>query len=101
MISEDQFTAHLNNLYLLIKEACHFSAKTFQKMVNTYGGVEAARRLIANPNPAQGLMEIAVCQRLDLSVEAQILQTPWSELFTDAEKDMARRKLKSLGYVAN
>ncbi len=38
--------------------------------------------------------------RLDLTVEAVVLQKPWRDLFTAEELATARKRLQDLGYSA-
>jgi hypothetical protein len=36
--------------------------------------------------------------RLDLTVEALILEPQWHELFTEEEREIARKRLRDYGY---
>ena len=67
-------------------------------MVNDRGGVAAARALLHSSKPAQGLTTLWEHGRLDLSVEAQICQSEWRELFTEEEVAIAEKRLKDFGY---
>ncbi len=40
-------------------------------------------------------------KRLDISMEATVLQDPWRELFTEEELAVARQKLAELGHQFN
>ncbi len=73
----------------------------FRKMVADHGGVETARRLIRGSSTS-GFEKLWENERLDLSVEALILRPEWGMLFTDDERDLARRRLHQFNYpVAN
>ena len=70
----------------------------FLQMVRQYGGLKAARRLLSASNPQYGLTRLWELGRLDLSVEALVLQDPWAELFSDIERQSARDRLETYGY---
>ena len=70
----------------------------FLRMVVEQGGLAAAKQLLSSSAPSSGFTRLWEEQRLDLSVEALVLQEPWSALFTDTELAEARRRLEELGY---
>jgi hypothetical protein len=70
----------------------------FLKMLAEHGGVETARRLVRG-SATSGFETLWEHGRLDLSVEALILQPQWRELFSDEEAKIARRRLKDFGYA--
>jgi hypothetical protein len=70
----------------------------FKGMVQEHGGVGTARRLLAKSGPQTGLSRLCKLGRLDLSMEAIVLQDRFCPLFTDAEIEEARRTLDELGY---
>ncbi|WP_447727203.1 phospholipase D family protein [Sphingomonas koreensis] len=72
----------------------------FLKMLAEHGGVETARRLIRG-TATSGFQTLWKHSRLDLSVEALILQPQWRELFSDEEAKIARRRLKDFDYVSD
>ncbi|HEX5185034.1 MAG TPA: hypothetical protein VFW19_17990 [Allosphingosinicella sp.] len=63
------------------------------QMVDRWGGIETARRLLASP-PSDGFARLALMGRLDLAVEALILEPRWEGVFTDAERRTARARLR-------
>ncbi len=71
----------------------------FLRMVIDRGGLAAAKQLLSGTDHSSGLVRLWQERRLDLSVEALVLQEPWSDLFTDAELSEAARRLEELGYV--
>ena len=68
-------------------------ATYFLRMVNDHGGVAAAQRLLAAPEPQAGLSSLWELDLLDYSMEALVLEPRWAELFTDAERKAARYRL--------
>ena len=68
------------------------------RMVVGQGGLAAAKQLLSGHTPAAGFDRLWKEDRLDISVEALVLQDPWRNLFTETELEEARRRLKDLGY---
>jgi hypothetical protein len=50
--------------------------------------------LLAALGISEGLAKLAELERLDLSMEALVLKTPWSGMFSDEELKTARGRLK-------
>lgn len=71
----------------------------FLRMVLDHGGIDAARRLLQGNEISYGLMRLWKEGRLDISMEALVLQEPWSSLFTEAELRVAKQRLTDLGYA--
>lgn len=68
-------------------------------MISDRGGLLTAKTLINSPKPSDGYTALYELKRLDLTVEAMVLETPvWHELFTDEELQRARRQLNQYGY---
>lgn len=89
------FHALMRSVYDRARTECNYNATRFKKMLEEKGGVETAKTLLKAPTVSDGFVELYMRKRLDLTVEAQILDNPqfWT-LFTDAELDTARRWLK-------
>lgn len=77
--------------------AIGYRPTTFRRMLDDHGGVETARRLILG-EATSGFVTLWEKKRLDLSVEALVLQKQWRGLFRPEERARARRRLKELGY---
>ena len=77
---------------------CGYHATRFIQMVNAEGGLQTAQKLLSAKGYSEGLTRLWEEKRLDISMEATVLQEPWCELFTDEELATARKKLKELGY---
>jgi hypothetical protein len=71
----------------------------FLQMVVEHGGFETARRLLHARKVSDGFTTLWENGRLDLSVEAVVLQEPWSDLFTDEELTIAEKRLRDLGQA--
>lgn len=72
----------------------------FLRMVQELGGVEAARRLLANASVSEGFTRLWEIRRLDLTVEAFALKPEYQALFSDSERCCARQRLADLNYRA-
>lgn len=91
----------------LFVEHCHPPSKTeagynatyFLQMLSEAGPTETPRRLIHSPRPSEGFTALWERGRLDLTVEAYVLQEPHLGLFTDDELERARRRLEEYGYT--
>jgi hypothetical protein len=70
------------------------------QMVHKYGGVEAARRILAMDGVSSGMTTLWEKGRLDLSTEALILKPEYASLFTQEEREKARRTLAQYDYTA-
>lgn len=95
---EDQFHKAMLRIYDQAKRECHYPATYFLQMVIDRGGLNAARSLLATIEPSSGFTALWECGRLDLTVEALVLQTDFRSLFTDEELNTARNRLIELGY---
>lgn len=77
-----------------------YRATRFKQMIDEMGGKAAADKLLASSGISQGLSELYMAGQekgLKISMEYLILQDPWQQLFTDEQKDIARKKLKQCG----
>jgi hypothetical protein len=95
---DDAFHENMVEVYEKAKNECHYNAVRFNQMVQQYGGVTTAKRLLASNHYPEGLTRLWELKRLDISMEALVLQSPWCDLFTNEELAVARRRLTELGY---
>ena len=78
-----------SGIYEKQKDYGHF-ATYFKKMLDQYGGIQAAKRLLATQEGQQGLMTLWELGHLDSSVEAYVLRAKYQPLFTKEEIEEAR-----------
>jgi hypothetical protein len=64
-------------------------------MVAEFGGVDAAHALLSGPTASDGFTQLWEMDRLDMSVEANVLLPWFEEIFTQEELFNARRKLEA------
>ncbi len=84
-------------LYARSKRELHYDARWFLQMVAMDGAVQAARQLVMSDEPAYGFTKLWELDRLDLSVEYQVLQPPWAPLFSEDAREAARARLRQYG----
>ena len=94
---EDEFHAAMVNLYHTATEL-GYRPTYFLRMVNEHGGLTAAKRLLNAPEAQEGLTKLWELGRLDMSVEALILQDQWESLFSDEEKRTAQERLEACRF---
>nr|MDT0658904.1 caspase family protein [Micromonospora sp. DSM 115978] len=93
-----EFHKAMLDVYRKAKKEVNYNAAYFLRMVDEVGGFEAARRLLRANAVSSGFTALWEKGRLDLSVEAVVLQDRFSGLFTDEELDIARNRLAEYGY---
>lgn len=75
-----------------------YFATYFKGMLDRYGGLETAHRLLAKKEIQAGLMKLWELGLLDQSMEALVIQERFGPLFTPAEIQEAQRRLAELDY---
>jgi len=86
------------DVYRKARREAGYNAAYFLQMVEEAGGLEAARKLLSAGSVSSGFSALWEKGRLDLSVEAVVLQDRFAGLFTEEELDIARDRLAEYGY---
>jgi hypothetical protein len=94
---DDEFHHAMMAIYEREKDYGYY-ATYFKQMLDQYGGLEAAKRLLAKEEVQRGLMTLWEMGHLGNSVEAHVIQPKFQPLFTEAEIAEAKRRLDELGY---
>jgi hypothetical protein len=96
---ERQFHEAMLDIYRVAKNDAGYDATIFLGMVSTRGGLKTAQYLINTPKPSDGYTALFMRSRLDLTVEAVVVEhAKWHELFTTDELAKARARLKQYEY---
>ncbi len=95
------FTERALKIYEDAKSQIGYVAHRFRRKVLRDGGVAAAKRWLRPAKATPGFERLLAHHRLDLSVEAVAIQAPWNKLFTSAELETARDRLKQHGYIVS
>jgi len=95
---EIKFHHAMISIYEKASDACNYKPFRFLQMVQEYGGVKTAKRLISKSEVQSGLEILWESHRLDLSMEALVLKPCFPSLFTAEEKYTAGERLVPCGY---
>ncbi len=96
---EAQFEQAMFNIYRRAKDEAGYPANIFLQMLTNGGGVQTAKTLINAPRPSDGYTALWERGRLDLTVEAVVVDDEgWQSLFAAEEVERARRRLSQYGY---
>ncbi len=63
------------------KEEIDYTPVYFIRMIEELGAIKAVSKLVLDSNVSEGFTKLALVGRLDLSVEAVVLEDRWSSLF--------------------
>ena len=94
----DDFNVRINKAIKETIESCNYKPTGFIHMVNELGAVEAAKRLLLKNTVSDGYIKLYEKDRLDLSVEAIVLEYEFSGIFTEKELYIARKRLNEFNY---
>lgn len=96
---EADFHEAMLNVYRRANAEAGYKATLFLQMVTEQGGVQAARALINSRTVSSGYTALWERGRLDLTVEAVVVQTPgYHPLFTKEEIETCEDRLRNYGY---
>ncbi|MBV8105467.1 MAG: hypothetical protein JO223_12760 [Hyphomicrobiales bacterium] len=97
---EAQFTEAMFDIYRRAKAEAKYNATIFLQMITDDGGRRTAKTLINAPRPSDGYTALYLRKRLDLTVEAVVVEHPqWHPLFTPEEIEKAAKRLRAYSYV--
>lgn len=91
---EDEFHLAMLQIYHNAKKYCDYNPTRFYQMVNENGGLVTAKALLSSQEPQAGLTTLWECERLDLSMEALVIDPQFSE----EERVTARERLVAYGW---
>ena len=96
----DEFDTVMMDIYTRALSEVNYNAPIFLRMLHEHRGLETARRLIHSPTVSKGYTTLWELGRLDLTVEALIIENErWQELFSDEEIAICERRLRDYEYV--
>jgi hypothetical protein len=93
-----EFARAMRDIYVRAKSEAGYNATYFLQMLSSEGPVETARRLVMSTQPSEGFTALWERGRLDLTVEAHIIQDRFAPLFSDVELEAARERLRQYAY---
>jgi hypothetical protein len=97
---ELQFNRDMWGLYSNTINETKYNPGYFRKMLEDIGGLETAKKLLTANTTAQGFTKLWELDRLDLTVEALIIDNKekYKRLFNDKETEIAEKRLRELNY---
>ena len=94
----DRFEAELLQTVQEAK-AIGYSPTVFERMLNDYGGVSTAKKLIVSGDVQYGFDRLAKLGRLDISMERKMLKPEYKSLFTPDELKAAEWRLSRVAVA--
>ena len=95
---EQEFHEAMLTVYRRAKMEAKYSARRFIGMVEDKGGLKTAQYLLDTPDVSAGYTALWERKRLDLTVEAVILEKKWWPLFTRMQRRTAITRLRDYRY---
>lgn len=93
-----QFNGRMHGIYRRAKTEASYNASKFLQMLDENGGLETAKILLNSEEPSDGYTALWERGRLDLTVEALVLEPVWEPLFTEEELTKAHKRLQRYGF---
>jgi len=88
------------DIYKRAKSEAGYTASEFLNMLFKHGGLGTAKQLINSPKESVGYENLSQRGRLDLSVEAVVVEhSNWHSLFAPEEVQKARNRLRAYEYT--
>lgn len=95
-----RFDLAMYELYRRARVEAHYNALRYLHMLDSNGGLATARTLINSSTVSEGYSALWERKRLDLTVEALIVENPeFHELFTEKELKIAEKRLRDYHYT--
>ncbi|MGV0721044.1 DUF262 domain-containing protein [Mycolicibacterium elephantis] len=98
---EQEFARRMVDAYHRALSEAGYNANYYRSMIAQLGPMKAARKLLASPAVSDGFAELWERGRMDLTVEALVVEPQFAELFSESEIDISRRRLEQFGYRAS
>jgi hypothetical protein len=97
---ETRFDDAMMQIYVRANNEVGYNATRYLQMLHDNRGLDTARVLVLADKPSEGYTALWERNRLDLSVEALVLQPEWQPLFAQEPEllERARQRLTANGY---
>jgi hypothetical protein len=97
---QQRFAAALESAWEAWWTEVHYRWRRYRQMIRAYEAVGTVKRLVVKPGVSPGFQRLADAGRLDLTMEALVLHPDFAPLFTNDERDAARKRLQDHRYRA-
>jgi hypothetical protein len=94
-----QFTNFLREKAKEAERKIRYRPSYFLAMLETEGGYRTALKLLSSNDVSDGFVKLWEHGRLDLSVEALVVESEWRQVFDPALLALAEKKLKKAKYA--
>lgn len=94
-----RFGQAMQSIYARARKEAGYNPTAYLDMLHRHGAHETARRLLHAPTASAGYVALYERGRLDLTVENVALRPEFGALFTEEERDIARRRLAEFGFT--
>lgn len=98
---EHQFHLSMEGIYHRTLKECKYNARYFWDMLQERGAIATAKTLIHKKGGTEGFTKLWELNRLDLTIEALVLQNEYRELFDESDLKVCQERLGKLGYPIN
>ncbi|MUK90866.1 hypothetical protein GNP80_00155 [Aliivibrio fischeri] len=96
---EEQFDNAMMNIYHRALSEAKYKAHIYFEMLMRHKGLGTAKKLINSPKVSSGYTALWELGRLDLTVEALIIENPiWHDLFSKEELNICHKRLCDYQY---
>lgn len=95
---EALFDDAMMQIYVRARNETGYNATRYLQMLNDNRGLDTARTLVLANNASEGYTALWERGRLDLTVEALVLQPQWQPLFADEPELLARARQRLTDY---
>lgn len=96
---ERRFDAAMMGIYHRALKEANYRATRFHQMLCDHGGLETAQLLLHSNHVSEGYTALWERGKLELTVEALVLEFEWNDLFTEEEREIAKKRLQEYGYL--
>jgi len=95
---EEQFNKDCWKIYNDTALETKYRPEYYRQLLEELGGLNTAKQLLATTKPSEGFTKLWELGRLDLSVEALVINPKYISLFTNDELMFAQERLEKLKY---
>lgn len=96
--ADGEFDQAMRSIYDRARGEANYHATYFLSMLAEHGSLATARKLLHAPTVSDGFAALWERGRLDLTVEALVVQPRFADLFAPAEIEIAGNRLGQFGY---
>lgn len=95
---EKEFDNAVRNQITTILQTTNYRPTYYMEMVHRHGAYQAAVDLVRASQPPAGFTRLYEMARLDLTVEALVIEPRFVDLFSQEDRDSALARLRKYGY---